>query len=55
MVVSLIGELARCGCDVHVYDKNEAGLQEVHHRLEEQQLQLKSEGLLAEDDSFSVS
>ncbi|XP_065882673.1 5-formyl-3-hydroxy-2-methylpyridine 4-carboxylate 5-dehydrogenase-like [Dysidea avara] len=52
--LSLSGELARCGCDVRVYDKNEANLQEVHHRLEEQQSQLRSEGLLAEDDSFSV-
>lgn len=53
-IVTFTGELARCGCEVCVYDKNEDNLHRVHHRLEEQRVQLIEEDLLAADETFSV-
>lgn len=48
------GELARCGCEVCVYDKDGDNLQRVHQRLEEQREQLIGEDLLAANETFSV-
>lgn len=48
------GELARCGCDVHVHDKNEDNLSRMHHLLEEQRADLIQQDLLATGESFSV-
>lgn len=52
--LALSGELARCGCEVCVYDKNGDNLQRVHQRLEEQREQLIGEDLLAANETFSV-
>ena len=37
-----------------MHDINEENLQRVHHRLEEQRVQLIAEDLLAADETFSV-